>query len=134
MRDPAGHKARVHVEVARHGHGNTSSGWFAESKQLAPGVVSAHIVMSGSAFRSANRVVNYCWKSVVVNLDLLVGVATPGNVLSDTNPTVSVNAHQFGGVRALCVERFSVDISPFHASTVSSTTFRMICRPRRRGT
>lgn len=86
------------VEIARHRRGNASSSWVAESKQLAPGVITARVVLSGSAFRSTIRVVNYSRRPLVVNSDLLVGVATPVDVLSDTEPTVSDNCVHIGAL------------------------------------
>lgn len=99
------------MEIARHRRGNASSSWVAEPKQLAPGVITARVVLSGSAFRSAIRVVNYSRRPFVVDSDLLVGVATPVDVLSDTEPTVSDNCVYIGGVRALGAKPSTVDTS-----------------------
>jgi len=102
---PPGHQAHVPVEIARHRRSTASSNWAAEPKQLAPGVVTARVVLNGSATRSVIRVVNYSRKSFVADSDLLVGIAAPVTVLSKSEPVVNSVVAQGGGVRSLRANR-----------------------------
>ena len=80
---PAGHEAHVPVDITRNRFSSSDDKWVAEPKHLAPGVVTARVVLSGAAMKSTIRVVNYSKKPLHVNSELLVGVASPATVLTE---------------------------------------------------
>ena len=80
---PPGHEAHVPVDITRNRFSSSKDNWVTEPKLLAPGIVTARVVLSGAAMRSTIRVVNYSRKPLHVNSDLLVGVASPATLLTE---------------------------------------------------